>query len=171
MIAIFMGLVASSHFAIILVPVSRDSKILAAIGVPFEHAVLYHVIAGHLAFASIVTHASLFIAYWVWFDGWGHAWHESIHVDLTTYGGVNAPMGWMAGLCGIPMWITSLHYVRRRWYSLFKLVHWLFLGVFIFGVMHVSVPVTPLFCYRNIGSGTAVLDLYWYPSLYMESCS
>lgn len=138
MIAVFMGLVASSHFAIILVPVSRDSKIMAAIGVPFERAVLYHVLAGHLAFTSLFMHAFLFIVYWVWFDGWGHAWHESIHVDLNAHGGVNTPMGWMSGLCAIPMWITSANYVRRRWYSLFKLGHWLFLGVFIFAVMHVS---------------------------------
>ena len=65
-------------------------------------------------------------------------WHESTHVDLDTHGGINTPMGWMAGLCAIPMWITSLNYVRRRWYSLFKLGHWLFLDVLVFAVMHVS---------------------------------
>ncbi|CAM9627299.1 unnamed protein product [Laminaria digitata] len=136
MIAIFMGLVCSSHFAIILVPVSRDSKIWSALGVPFERAVLYHAIAGHLAFASLFMHAFLFVVYWVWFDGWGFAVHESIHVDLETYGGIDTPMGWMAGICALPMWITSANYVRRRWYSLFKLSHWLFIGVFVFSAMH-----------------------------------
>ena len=145
MIAIFMGLVCSSHFAIILVPVARDSKIWSALGVPFERAVLYHAIAGHLAFASLFMHAFLFIVYWVWFDGWGFAWHESIHVDLETYGGIDTPMGWMAGLCALPMWVTSANYVRRRWYSLFKLSHWLFIGVFVFSVMHVSVTVVIVF--------------------------
>lgn len=138
MIAVFMGLVATTHFAIILVPVSRDSKIWSALGIPFERAVLYHAVAGHLAFITTFLHATLFIAHWVWFKGWGHVWHESIHVDLHTHGGVDTPMGWMAGLCAIPMWITSANYVRRRWYSLFKLSHFLFIGVFVFAVMHVS---------------------------------
>lgn len=48
-------------------------------------------------------------------------------------------MGWMAFLCAIPMWITSVNWVRRKYYSLFKLAHWLFIGVFVFSAMHVSV--------------------------------
>ncbi|CAM9468371.1 unnamed protein product, partial [Sphacelaria rigidula] len=34
------------------------------------------------------------------------------------------------------MWITSTNYVRRRWYSLFKFSHWLFIGVLVFGALH-----------------------------------
>ncbi|CBJ34105.1 conserved unknown protein [Ectocarpus siliculosus] len=136
MIGIFMGLVCSSHFAIILVPVSRDSKIWSALGVPFERAVLYHAIAGHLAFTSLFFHALLLTAHWVQYEGWSHAVHESIHFDPNTHGGVDTPMGWMAGLCAIPMWATSVNWVRRKYYSLFKLAHWLFIGVFVFSVMH-----------------------------------
>ncbi|CAN0228375.1 unnamed protein product, partial [Ectocarpus sp. 13 AM-2016] len=136
MIGIFMGLVCSSHFAVILVPVSRDSKIWSALGVPFERAVLYHAIAGHLAFTSLFLHALLLTAHWVQYKGWSHAVHESIHFDPNTHGGVDTPMGWMAALCAIPMWATSVNWVRRKYYSLFKLAHWLFIGVFVFSVMH-----------------------------------
>lgn len=87
MVAVFMGLVCSSHFAIILIPVSRDSKIWSALGVPFERAVLYHAIAGHLAFWSLFMHAFLFVVHWVNYKGWGHAVHESIHFDPNTHGG------------------------------------------------------------------------------------
>lgn len=139
-IALYMGFMCSSHFAIILVPVSRDSKIWSAIGVPFERAVLYHAVAGHLAFATIFIHAFLFVAYCVWTEGWRHAVRESIHVKAGD-GSVDIPMGWMAGLCAVPMWITSTNYVRRRWYSLFKMSHWLFIGLFVFGSMHVSYRV------------------------------
>ena len=139
-IAIYMGFVSSSHFAIILVPVSRDCKIWSAIGVPFERSVLYHAVAGHLAFAAVFMHGFLFVAYWVWIEGWRHAVRESIHLKAGE-GSVNIPMGWMAALCAVPMWITSINYVRRRWYSLFKLGHWLFIGVFVFGAMHVSEAV------------------------------
>lgn len=85
-----MGLVCSSHFAIILLPVSRDSKIWSALGVPFERAVLYHVIAGHLTFITLFLHAFLMVVHWVNYGGWSHAVHESIHVDLNTHGGERA---------------------------------------------------------------------------------
>ena len=88
MVAVFMGLVCSSHFAIILIPVSRDSKIWSALGVPFERAVLYHAIAGHLAFSSLFLHAFLFVVHWVEYGGWKHAFEESIHVDPNTHGGM-----------------------------------------------------------------------------------
>eukprot|EP00903_Cladosiphon_okamuranus_P013765 g12813.t1 len=136
MIAVFMGLVSSSHFAIILIPVARDSKIWSALGVPFERAVLYHAIAGHLAFFTLFLHAFLFVVHWVEYGGWKHAVEESIHVDPNTHGGVDTPMGWMALFCALPMWITSVNWVRRKYYSLFKLAHWLFIGVLVFGVMH-----------------------------------
>lgn len=151
MIGVFMGLVATAHFAVILVPVSRDSKIWSAVGIPFERAVLYHAIAGHLAFFTTFLHAFLMVSHWVNYDGWSHAWHESVNVDHETHGGVDTPMGWMAFICAMPMWITSTNYVRRRWYSLFKLTHWMFIGVFVFSVMHVS-----LISYR--------CDLRAYPS-------
>ena len=138
--AVYFGFVCSSHFAIILVPVSRDSKIWSALGVPYERAVLYHTFAGHLAFATLFTHAFLFVVYWVWTDGWSHAVDISISAPAEKHHhGLDIPMGWMAALCAVPMWITSLNFVRRRYYSLFKLAHFLFIGVFVFAAMHVSV--------------------------------
>ena len=134
-----MGFICSSHFAIILVPVSRDSKIWSALGVPYERAVLYHTFAGHLAFTTLVLHALLFVVYWIWTEGWDHAVRQSIHAPAEKHHhGLDIPMGWMAFMCAIPMWITSLNYVRRRFYSLFKLAHFLFIGVFVFAAMHVS---------------------------------
>lgn len=49
-------------------------------------------------------------------------------------------MGWMSLFCALPMWATSVNWVRRKYYSLFKLAHWLFIGVLVFGVMHVGAP-------------------------------
>ena len=80
-------------------------------------------------------HAFLFVVSWVREEGWSHAWEVS---TLQANGDVDVPMGWAAGLCAVPMWITSVNYVRRRWYSLFKASHWLFIGVFVFGALHVS---------------------------------
>lgn len=136
-VAIYMGIVCCSQFAIILVPVSRNCKIWSAVGVPFKEAELYHAVAGHLAFTSVFIRGSLIVVYWVWKEGWRYAVRESTHVKPGD-GLVDIPMGWMAALCALPMWITSTNYARRRWYSLFKLSHWLFIGVFVFGSMHVS---------------------------------
>ncbi|CAM9591145.1 unnamed protein product [Ectocarpus sp. 4 AP-2014] len=81
-------------------------------------------------------HAFLFLSSCVWENGWRHAWRVSTRQTNDDYGDVDLPMGWAAGLCALPMWITSINYVRRRWYSLFKASHWLFIGVFIFGALH-----------------------------------
>ncbi|CAM9615270.1 unnamed protein product, partial [Ectocarpus sp. 12 AP-2014] len=138
-VATYFGYICSSHFAVILVPVARDSKIWSSLGVPYERAVLYHTFAGHLAFTTMAVHAFLFVVYWVWYDGWAHAIRESIHAPAEKHHhGLDIPMGWMAFLCGLPMWITSINFVRRRYYSLFKLAHFLFIGVFVFGAMHWS---------------------------------
>lgn len=61
--------------------------------------------------------------------------------------GVDTPMGWMALFCALPMWATSVNWVRRRYYSLFKAAHWLFIGVFLFGAMHVGAVI-----YVSVGS-------------------
>ncbi|CAM9564012.1 unnamed protein product [Ectocarpus fasciculatus] len=135
-IAAYFGLAASCHFAVILIPVARDSKLWSAVGIPFERAVFYHVVAGHLAFATMFLHAFLFLSSCVWENGWRHAWRVSTRQTNEDYGDVDLPMGWAAALCALPMWITSASYVRRRWYSLFKASHWLFIGVFIFGALH-----------------------------------
>lgn len=79
MAALFFGFVASHNFAVILIPVSRDSTLLAAAGVPYERAVLYHTIAGHLAFTGLLFHGLLYIAYWAWTGGWSLIVEESIH--------------------------------------------------------------------------------------------
>lgn len=138
-VAVYFGFVASCHLAVILIPVARDSKLWSAVGIPFERAVLYHVIAGHLAFTTLFLHAFLFVVSWVWEEGWNHAWAVSTLQINEDYGDVDVPMGWTAGLCALPMWVTSVNYVRRRLYSLFKASHWLFIGVFVFGALHVRV--------------------------------
>lgn len=137
MLAVFFGFMASSHFAIILIPVSRDSKLLAALGIPFERAVLYHKMSGHLAFVAVVLHMVLFIIVWLWQEGWDHILHRSIYGGDQEHGGMSLPSGWMAFLFLLPMWVFSISYVRRRYYSLFKLTHWMFVGGLFFAAMHV----------------------------------
>lgn len=72
-------------------------------------------------------------------------------------------MGWMALFCALPMWITSINWVRRKYYSLFKLAHWLFIGVLVFGVMHVRA------CIHSISSGLAVFR-YCLPPFSPRRC-
>lgn len=162
MLAILFGYVASSHFAVILIPVSRDSKLWASLGIPLERALLYHRIAGHLAFPAVLLHALLFVIVWVWQKGWAHVLHRSTGLGDREHGGMNVPAGWMAFLCGIPMWITSAKYVRRRLYSLFKLAHWMFIAVLLFSAMHVST-------YSDISSTGRQQYLYTYVSFYQET--
>lgn len=76
-VAAYFGFAASFHFAVILIPVSRDSKLWSAVGIPFERAVLYHAVAGHLAFTAMFMHAFLCSSAWAWKHGWGYVWTSS----------------------------------------------------------------------------------------------
>lgn len=129
-----MGFAAIINFSVLLVPVSRDSKIWSAIGVPVERAVLYHTALGHLSFITLFLHGFLYMLYYVLKHGWRYAIDRALHYDGSS---VNVPAGSLAGLCAIPMWVASLEWVRRRHYNrFFKPVHFLFIGVFAFGLAH-----------------------------------
>eukprot|EP00752_Nemacystus_decipiens_P001741 g1684.t1 len=132
-VAKYMGFVAAIQFSLVLVPVSRDSQIWSAIGVPFERAVLYHTAVGHLSFVSLFLHGALYMTYYVEKHGWGYAVNSAFHYEGH---GVNVPAGLVAGLCAIPMWVLSLPFVRRQYYRLFKTSHFLFIGVFAGGLVH-----------------------------------
>ncbi|CAM9603137.1 unnamed protein product [Hapterophycus canaliculatus] len=132
-VAKYLGFAAAIQFSLVLIPVSRDSKIWPAIGVPFERAVLYHTAMGHLSFVSLFLHGALYMAYYVAKHGWDYAFRSAFHYDGH---GVNVPAGFIAGLCALPMWILSLNFFRRRYYRLFKTSHFLFIGVFGAGMVH-----------------------------------
>lgn len=128
-----MGFAAAIQFSLILVPVSRDSKIWSAFGIPFERAVVYHTALGHMAFLSMFLHGALYMRYYVLKHGWDYAVRSAFVYDGH---GVNVPAGVVAALCAIPMWIASRQYVRRTWYRLFKTSHFLFVGVLAAGQVH-----------------------------------
>lgn len=132
--AIAFGFLAAIHFGASIIPISRDSIFLSAIGVPFERALLYHIVLGKLAFLSMLLHAALFVVYWVREGGWSHVLRESMSGGT----GVNITAGWLAFMCAVPMLITAFDDIRRRSYALFRLLHWLFIGIFIFSSMHVG---------------------------------
>ncbi|KAG5181798.1 hypothetical protein JKP88DRAFT_278524 [Tribonema minus] len=160
MAALGIGFLATTDLALVLLPVSRTSRLWAALDVPFERAVLYHKIIGHTFFWDVVLHAFLCCVYWIWFQGWDYMWSESVTWDgssdsyrhsrsvlerqapdvvtepLDGVKHISIPAGWMALLFGVPLWITSTGYVRRHWYSLFKAVHWMCVPVLYFSVMH-----------------------------------
>lgn len=128
-----MGFVATINFSLVLVPVSRDSKIWSTVGIPFERAVLYHTTLGHMAFFSLFLHGTLYMSYFVLHHGWKFAIYSAIHY---TGDGVNIPAGFIAGACALPMWVASTQFVRRRYYRLFKTSHFLFIGVFASAMVH-----------------------------------
>lgn len=133
-VAKYLGFAAAINFSLVLVPVSRDSKIWSAIGVPHERALLYHTAGGHLAFSSLFLHGFLYMLYYVLEHDWDYAVRKALHYDG---GGVNVPAGFLAGISATPMWITSLEWVRRQHYNrFFKPSHYFFVGVFLCGMVH-----------------------------------
>lgn len=132
-VAKYMGFAATIQFSLVLVPVSRDSKIWSAIGISFERAVIYHKACGHLAFASLFLHGFLYMLYYVVHHGWDYAVNSALHFKGS---GVNVPAGFVAGIFALAVWITSLAWVRRRYYRIFKTSHFLVIGVFGAAMVH-----------------------------------
>lgn len=132
-VAKYMGFAATIQFSLVLLPVSRDSTIWPAIGVSLERAVVYHKASGHLAFLSLFLHGFLYMLYYVVHHGWEYAIHSALHFKGH---GVNVPAGFVAGILAVAVWTTSLAWVRRRYYRIFKTSHFLLIGLFAAAMVH-----------------------------------
>eukprot|EP00955_Chlamydomonas_euryale_P091649 364639-Chlamydomonas_euryale.AAC.27 len=134
LVAFYFGWTALFNLFFVMIPVARSSRIWIALGVPFERAVLYHKIFGHSNLWHSLLHGVLYHIYWIWEKGWDYAWHESAYWENRR--GVSNPAGWTAMLIGVIFWIPSIGFFRRRFYSIFKLSHWLFWAYIGFTAMH-----------------------------------
>lgn len=132
-VAAYMGFAAAIQFSVILIPVSRDSKLWPALGIQYERAIAYHTALGHLAFFTLYLHGFLYMSYYISKHDWDYAVHAALHYDG---GSVNVPAGVVAGLCAGPMWIASCQFVRRSYYRFFKTSHYLFIAVIASAMVH-----------------------------------
>lgn len=132
--AIAFGFLAAIQIGAGLVLAAKDSKLWPVTGISPQRAILYHRLVGILALLFLFLHAFLFLTDWLKEGGWDLVIEESLYGSDD----VNIVAGWAVLLCAIPLLLTSINFVRRRWYGIFRRVHWLFVGILILSAMHVS---------------------------------
>jgi predicted ferric reductase len=170
MLAGFYGVFALSWF---LIPVARHSVLLVAMGWSPVHALRLHIWAGHVSFFLIFLHAVTMVAVWIMdpyrvyesfippAECWG--WDAS-NVDEEQRRRMQESDGafvitcnyqWynLTGILAMVMfsvlWVSSLHWFRRRNYRLFYLLHVTFGSLMM---------ITSILHY-------AFIVMYWLPSI------
>mmetsp|Transcript_19262 Transcript_19262/g.28690 ORF Transcript_19262/g.28690 Transcript_19262/m.28690 type:complete len:498 (-) Transcript_19262:62-1555(-) len=101
--------------ALILLPVSRNSIFTVLTGVPFERLIKYHRWISYYTLVPYILHGVLE-------GGWVDDW-----TDLT---------GTITLACLGFLVLTSLEFIRRRFYEVFYVLHFSFIGLVIFAVLH-----------------------------------
>ncbi|KAF3777983.1 Ferric reduction oxidase 2 [Nymphaea thermarum] len=105
--------------ALLFIPVSRGSAILKVAGLPFEESIRYHIWLGHMAMVVFTIHGLFYMLVW-------------------TRVGTSNVVGELSWLCGLPLWVTTLPYIRREMFELFFYTHQLYVLFVFFYVLHVG---------------------------------
>ncbi|KAL8139942.1 hypothetical protein V2J09_005963 [Rumex salicifolius] len=116
-----VGMIGLFCLAFLFIPVSRGSVLLRLVDIPFEQAARYHVWLGHLTMFVFTLHGMSYVLF---------SWDEMDSIAILP--------GVIALLCGLLMWATALHLVRREYFELFFYTHYLYIGFVIFFALHVG---------------------------------
>jgi hypothetical protein len=153
-IALLFGWAGLIGLAFFLIPVTRHSVLLAAMGWSPVHALRIHVVAGWFAWWCIVMHALMYVIDWFRYHGdevldvifpppkcwtWkkpheAFAGGEDEFDDTCVYPFFNFT-GMIAGSFFCVLAASSIHWFRRRNYRLFYLLHVTFGSLMLIAVM------------------------------------
>lgn len=124
----FFGLICLNF---LFLPVSRGSVLLRALDIPFEHAVKYHIWLGYFMMTCFTLHGHFYIIAWYSEDSLSKIFNWAPH-KVANFAGV------IALLAGITMWVTSISWVRKRYFETFFWVHHLYIVFVFFMAFHVG---------------------------------
>ncbi|KAH9556525.1 hypothetical protein CY35_07G033500 [Sphagnum magellanicum] len=131
-VGVRLGFIGIICLNLLFLPVSRGSVLFRSIDIPFEHATKYHVWLGHFVMILFTLHGLFLIIPW-YFEGHLIArllsWEP---YELAILPGV------IALVAGIMMWVTSLGWVRQKFFELFFYTHQLYIVFMVFMALHVG---------------------------------
>ncbi|KNE61306.1 hypothetical protein AMAG_18764 [Allomyces macrogynus ATCC 38327] len=111
----------------------------ASLGLAYEHTVGLHRTMGWATGFWLLWHSIGYVIVFI-------AEHETEHLlPGTTLGNLNF-VGWIGTLLFLIMATTGLYQIRRRNYSLFAMLHWLWIPFMLCAVMHIpqnAMPILP----------------------------
>ncbi|KAH7425228.1 hypothetical protein KP509_11G045300 [Ceratopteris richardii] len=130
-VAYYLGSISVIPFAMLWIPVSRGSPFLRLIGVPFEHAVRYHIWLSVITIILVSLHSIGFIVFYM-------RTGQTNQITSWESGGYESAIlaGLVAWIVGLVILITSLPFFRRRWYEFFFTVHHLYAVFALFWTYH-----------------------------------
>ncbi|EQC31259.1 hypothetical protein SDRG_10864 [Saprolegnia diclina VS20] len=119
-------------------PASRHCFWMEWLNIPYAHGIKYHRWLGIATVFTMVLHVGFYIGAYALSD-------ELIKLlpcfdcNLATKPGkerwINA-FGWLGTFCMLIIMATSISYVRRRYYNVFYVTHFLFIPTTLFSIMH-----------------------------------
>jgi NADPH oxidase len=128
-----LGNLSTSTMSLALFPVSKNSVVLYALGIPYERALKFHIFLSRLCFIVIVVHGAT-----VYNFGY------EILTMTPTFHGVIPLYGLLASFTLVLVVTMSAPQIRRAQYSLFKKSHYLIYAVITLAILHVPGHSIPL---------------------------
>lgn len=128
------GFIGVMCLNLLFLPVSRGSVLLRAIDIPFEHAVKYHMWLGHFMMSLFTLHGLSYIIAWAAEDRLIKIFDWAPH-KVANFAGV------IALSAGITMWITSIGWIRKKYFETFYWFHHLYMVFVLFMALHVGAEV------------------------------
>ena len=120
---------------LLIVPATRNSILTLGLGIAFDHAVVYHRFFGRFTIMCVVVHAGFFY----------NAYIDEPFVYFTGIGAL---------FCGLIIMLTSLDYIRRKYFNVFYWSHYAFVGYLTLAYFHCPQAQN----YILVGASLYVLD-------------
>ena len=131
-----------------LIPVTRHSVLLAAMGWSPIHALRIHIWTGYISFVFMLLHGILYVFVWVLYEDYP-VWQQIVpnrqcwtidrkdadHIEPRCNRVFDNWTGIVAAVFYIALWGSSLNWVRRRNYRLFYILHMVFGTLTILGII------------------------------------
>ena len=124
-----LGLTAATAMAYFLIPVSKQTILMKAVGIGEIHALRLHIWGGYIAVFGGCTHGLYYL--WIWFVHKGESLWNLIpdedclikEYDQSCHSRFVNLLGMVCGVCFMLLGFTSLWWVRRKYYTIFYRFH------------------------------------------------
>ncbi|XP_065850781.1 ferric reduction oxidase 7, chloroplastic-like isoform X2 [Euphorbia lathyris] len=132
MTAYRFGSMSLSIIAFLFLPIARGSILLRLVDIPFERATKYHAWLGHLTMFLLTLHGLGYMILWIMRGGVLASILEWKDDTGANFAGV------ISYAFGLLMWMTTLPYVKKRYFELFFYTHQLYILFVFFFALHVG---------------------------------
>lgn len=134
-VALTLGILGAWTAGLSLLPVSRCSPIMAALGIPLDACLRAHAILGRLTVLFLTAHFVGYVVAWKLDGGWSEAWQNSTEWQERGINNMCGVIGWI--FLVVALFMIALGYVRKKAYEVFYVFHIVgLLGFVGYGCMH-----------------------------------